>query len=769
MTNYDLSSLLSPIDFEILSKDLLEAELKVSFENFREGKDKGIDLRYAPVTGEQIIVQCKKYKRDGFKSLFSVLKKEIIKVQKLNPNRYILSTSAALSPDQANRIKDLMNPYILTTGDIFGLDRLNELISSNDEVERRHIKLWASSTGVLESILHAGTHVVSREEIEKTIRAASLYVRNESFDEALSILKKQHVCIISGQPGIGKTTLARMLLLYFYKLDYEIIKIESDISEGRAQQHHNKPKLFLYDDFLGQTAHGDKLNKNEDQKLIDFMKSIHQSYNSIMILTTREYILNQARLTYEKMNREDFQHRTCILDLTKYSRKIRAQILYNHLHFSDLPQPFIDAIVNERGYIKIVDHSNYSPRLIEFLTLSSWLGNVSPKDYVALFVSKLDNPSDIWDHAFKNQLSDSARHLLIILVTLPYEIAHSDLKVAFDAFHTFQCVSYGIPRSANDFHRALKELDGTFISSRKIDGNLLFKYQNPSIRDYMKNVVFSGEYSGMHETFVFFEQPLWFIEAISEKTCCMDTQTVERLRDPLIDSMKSLISAASCSFSVTKYLNGIEHLEKAEIDYAFRLIAVLERLFEWRQNITGDMKFIDDTVSGISVELITGKQPWVPYVSVVKVLRERDIWSETLDQKLIQVVKRNASEASDIYEFEALAELIEILRDQFTSTDLEMLGRRYEAFCGNFTRRYVRGEFGIEDPDEIRSDVSKMSVIGKVLSVEISPFEERINEIADDKEEAQGNREWEADDRESENVEERCSDGELDSMFDTLR
>ena len=39
MANYDFTQSLSPLDFELLSKDLLEAELGLRFENFKEGKD----------------------------------------------------------------------------------------------------------------------------------------------------------------------------------------------------------------------------------------------------------------------------------------------------------------------------------------------------------------------------------------------------------------------------------------------------------------------------------------------------------------------------------------------------------------------------------------------------------------------------------------------------------------------------------------------------------------------------------------------------------
>ena len=51
MPDYDFTATLSPLDFELFSKDILEAELGIQLENFSEGRDKGIDLRYAPVRG----------------------------------------------------------------------------------------------------------------------------------------------------------------------------------------------------------------------------------------------------------------------------------------------------------------------------------------------------------------------------------------------------------------------------------------------------------------------------------------------------------------------------------------------------------------------------------------------------------------------------------------------------------------------------------------------------------------------------------------------
>ena len=91
---------------------------------------------------------------------------------------HVVISRQDISPQQAEELKTLLSPFIQSTGDIYGKERLNSLITKHDEIERRHIKLWVSSAGVLDSIINAGTHVVSREEVERTLAAAMIYVRN---------------------------------------------------------------------------------------------------------------------------------------------------------------------------------------------------------------------------------------------------------------------------------------------------------------------------------------------------------------------------------------------------------------------------------------------------------------------------------------------------------------------------------------------------------------------------------------------------------------
>ena len=121
MADYDFTACLSPLDFELLSKDLLEAELGIQLENFSEGRDKGIDLRYAPIRGAgrtvfnlasfgvqqkppELIVQCKRYSE--FADLKSTLKNKVLLRQAcVSPKISKISVApvAAAIPAEAGR------------------------------------------------------------------------------------------------------------------------------------------------------------------------------------------------------------------------------------------------------------------------------------------------------------------------------------------------------------------------------------------------------------------------------------------------------------------------------------------------------------------------------------------------------------------------------------------------------------------------------------------------------------------------------------------
>lgn len=483
MANYNFKEL-SSYDFEILSRDLLQEEFGVTIESFKTGIDNGIDLRYAKDENNSFIVQCKHYLNSTFSNLKITLKNEVKKIVNLNCKRYILVTSMSLTPNNKDEILNILHPYCKSTGDILGQDDLNNLISKYPKVERDNYKLWLTSSNLMDKILHSKVYNQSTIEIESIMDKSKFYVQNKCFFKAKELLKELNYCIITGIPGIGKTTLAEVLVIHYMDKEFEVYKIVNSIDEAMEVYNPNKKQIFYYDDFLGQTNLEKKLNKNEDSQILKFIETVNKGKNSKFILTTREYILNQAKLTYEKLSNFDFDISRCTINLMDYTKFDKAKILFNHIYFSGISNENKEKIISNRKYKNIINHPNYNPRIIELMTVRYIKkGEI---DYYEEFISVLNNPHYIWSHIYDNQLKYYSKNLLLILITLPKMVYIEELQESFEVLNKYKAKEYGYAIGENDFVNALKELDGNFIKTKKLNNCIFVQFSNPSIRDFME-------------------------------------------------------------------------------------------------------------------------------------------------------------------------------------------------------------------------------------------------------------------------------------------
>jgi hypothetical protein len=269
------------------------------------------------------------------------------------------------------------------------------------------------------------------------------------------MLEKEHYCIISGIPGIGKTTLAEILLTHYIDEGFEIVSISDDINEAYSVFNSSKKQVFYYDDFLGQTTLDYKLNKNEDHRLLKFIEMVSVSSDKRFILTTREYILNQAKLKHEKLSHSNFDAKRCVIDIASYTHLHRAKILFNHLYFSDIPKTYKVEILNNKKYLEIVRHPNYSPRIVEWMTHYQNVRELSPDQYIETFILNLDRPLRLWEHAFHHQITEASRCLLLTLFSLPTEVF-----ICYRTENSFVCCSV-----AHGF-AGKRKLTGTGLPSR---------------------------------------------------------------------------------------------------------------------------------------------------------------------------------------------------------------------------------------------------------------------------------------------------------------
>jgi hypothetical protein len=141
-------------------------------------------------------------------------------------------------------------------------------------------------------------------------------------------------------------------------------------------------------------------------------------------------------------------------------------------------------LLGDKLFLRMIDHENFNPRLIELLTNADYLA-LADKPIRDVVETVLENPRELWEIPYRAHLTHEARALMLAVYFNAAKVELSSLEGTFGRMLDMMGLRVSASDRPHAFRRSLKELEGSVLAIE----NRRVRFSNPGVRDFLDRVV----------------------------------------------------------------------------------------------------------------------------------------------------------------------------------------------------------------------------------------------------------------------------------------
>ncbi len=486
---------LSDLDFERLASDILSRQLGQPLRVFRSGKDRGVDATNSDLSNT-IIMQAKHYVNSRPADLVRAMREELPKIKKLAPKEYYLVTSLSLSQKNIQDIYTLFADYMSSPANIITREELNNflLAEENSDLFRKYFQLWLNAGIILDQHFAKDIWIDAQDLLERIKLKSNYYVYTDSYTQAYEQLLENHALLLLGLPGVGKTTTCEMIIAKLANSGYKVRYSTDTFNLGQfkkslSENPELKEVIFL-DDCFGQCYF--KLKSSQASELLALLNFVKVNPNKLLLLNSRVTIYNEVKYQSDNFTTAiAYQHLPIMVLTTEqltYAERLR--IFLNHLLQNPLAIKSFNLLKAEQ-IAEILTHTNFNPRIIDFVTRSEIFKSISAEQYGNFCLEQLRYPEQIWLNEFEQRLQNTDRILLTTLFSLTDTHISEDLLQK--CFNARIAKLPNIDHTINQYNLAIKRLSASCVTFYDYDGKKEVGVINPSVNDFLRDYLHNNQ------------------------------------------------------------------------------------------------------------------------------------------------------------------------------------------------------------------------------------------------------------------------------------